>query len=149
MKTGRDERLTQADWEELASALRRAAESVQVKAPAASISTTSLGERARILYVQRRARDRLFGDGRSIFGEPAWDILLDLFIIGEAGGSISVSAVCIGAAVAPTTALRVIDKLCDMRLIDRTPDPLDRRRVYVSLSDEGRDIMAEYLTSLP
>ena len=38
---------------------------------------------ARTLYAERRRRDRTFPV--DIFGEPSWDILLDLFVAREKG----------------------------------------------------------------
>ncbi|MGM3253246.1 hypothetical protein ACS22W_25800, partial [Escherichia coli] len=40
-------------------------------------------ELARRTYADRRRRDKLFQPG--LFGEPAWDILLDLFISAKEG----------------------------------------------------------------
>lgn len=94
----------------------------------------------------RRLRDRFFGDG--LFEDPAWDMLLDLFAARLEGGRVSVSSLCIAAAVAPTTALRWITKLTAARLLLRTPDPDDRRRVFVALSDDAAASMHGYVAAL-
>ncbi|TPG48283.1 hypothetical protein [Sphingomonas glacialis] len=52
----------------------------------------------------RRLRDQHFGGG--LFEDPAWDMLLDLFAAELERAQVSVSSLCIAAAVAPTTALR-------------------------------------------
>lgn len=89
--------------------------------------------RAEHFYRDRRIRDRIFGNP-DLFGEPAWDMLLDLFIAAELGKQISVSSLCIASAVPPTTALRWITILESQSLIARRDDPADSRRVFISLT---------------
>lgn len=83
----------------------------------------------------RRLRDQYFGPG--LFEDPAWDMLLDLFAADAERAQVSVSSLCIAAAVAPTTALRWIAKLNDAGLFERLPDPDDRRRAFVMLTPAG------------
>ncbi len=52
----------------------------------------------------RRLRDQFFGT--ALFEDPGWDMLLDLYAAELERGRVSVSSLCIAAAVAPTTALR-------------------------------------------
>ena len=42
-------------------------------------------------------------DNDELFGEPAWDILLDLYIANVENKPVSVSSACIGSAAPPTT----------------------------------------------
>ena len=85
------------------------------------------------LYRLRRRRETQFG---AIFGEPAWDILLDLFIVAGRGKRISVTGLCAAAAVPPTTALRWVDKLAAQGALLLEADAGDRRRVHVSLAPD-------------
>ncbi|MBX9815072.1 MAG: hypothetical protein K2X76_10255 [Sphingomonas sp.] len=96
----------------------------------------------RALLRARRLRDDYFGAG--LFEDPAWDVLLDLYAAEIEGTRVSVSSLCIAAAVAPTTALRWIARMTDQGLIDRVPDPRDRRRAFLSLSRESATAMARY-----
>lgn len=91
----------------------------------------------------RRIRDQYF-DAR-LFEDPAWDILLDLFAAELERVQVSVSSLCIAAAVAPTTALRWIAKMTDAGLLMRVPDPFDRRRAFMELSTQASDAMRGYL----
>jgi hypothetical protein len=91
----------------------------------------------------RRLRDRFFGEG--VFEDPAWDMILDLFAAHLAQAQVSVSSLCIAAAVAPTTALRWIAKLTDAGLFERQPDPFDRRRAFMALSPRALDAMNRYV----
>jgi DNA-binding MarR family transcriptional regulator len=94
----------------------------------------------------RRLRDGFFGEG--LFEEPAWDMLLDLYAAALEGARVSVSSLCIAAAVAPTTALRWIARLEAAGLFERRPDPGDRRRAFVALSGRGTAAMRAYLAAL-
>lgn len=100
-------------------------------------------ELARQLYRDRRNRNEVFGTD-DLFGEPAWDILLDLFVAAKERRRVSVSSACIGAAVPSTTALRWITILEMEGLIQREPDPNDARRVHVALTPVGYSKMLEY-----
>lgn len=101
---------------------------------------------AKRLVSERRVRRNFFSEAD--FGEPIWDIMLDLYIARMLNRKISVSSACIAAAVPPTTALRYVVALTDEGKIERVPDPNDGRRVYVVLSDECTLAMSKYLTGL-
>jgi hypothetical protein len=93
----------------------------------------------------RRTRDQFFAAG--LFEDPAWDMLLDLFAAELEGVRVSVSSLCIAAAVAPTTALRWITKMTDMGLFLRQPDPQDRRRAFMALSAQASEAMRGYMVA--
>jgi hypothetical protein len=92
---------------------------------------------ARHLLWERRTRDRAFIS--NVFGEPAWDMMLDLFAAHEEGRSVSVSSICIAAAVPQTTALRWLAVLEAHGYVLRKNDPRDRRRVFVDLAPATAD----------
>lgn len=94
----------------------------------------------------RRRREEMFG--AELFGEPAWDLLLELYAAELAQQKISISAACIASAVPATTALRWIDKLEKEGWVRRTSDPLDARRYWLHLTDRGSATMREYLQSM-
>ncbi len=98
---------------------------------------------ARKAYSLRRKRASLFGNP-DLFGEPAWDILLDLFIAQGEGKQVSVSSACIGSASPPTTGLRWLGVLADAGLIVRENDPADHRRVLVRLTPAGTAAMERF-----
>lgn len=74
----------------------------------------------------------------SLFIEPDWDMLLDLYVAGLRDRTIAVTSLCIAANAPPTTALRHISVMVQHGEIIRVPDPEDRRRAYLKLSDETR-----------
>ncbi len=94
----------------------------------------------------RRLRDGFLGKG--LFEDPAWDMVLDLYAAHLEGERVSVSSLCIASAVAPTTALRWIGKLTDVGLMIRQPDPSDRRRAFVALSEKARQGMHAYVAAV-
>ena len=80
----------------------------------------------------------------TLFSDPAWDILLELFAAEHEGRRVQVTSVGLAAGIPLTTALRWIGMLEHRQLIERRADPLDRRRTYLSLTDEGARLLTEY-----
>ncbi len=105
-----------------------------------------LVQMAKRLYEMRQLRHEVLGE--ALFSEPAWDILLDLFISDHEGRQLSVSAVCIGARSPSATALRYLAMLQDAGLVERTRDERDGRRSHVQLTAQGRRRMAMLLGRL-
>lgn len=103
-------------------------------------------ERAKEYYQKRRMRERMFG-GAKMFSDPAWDILIDLFIASEEGRGISVSSACIASTVPMTTALRWIKLLEEEGHVVRQEDPLDARRVYMILTPTATNTVREYFSN--
>ena len=93
----------------------------------------------------RRMRDRFFEP--SLFADPGWDILLDLYAAHDEGKPVSVSSLCIAAAVPPTTALRWITNMTDAGLLVRVQDPGDARRVFIELAPDTRMKMEAYFAA--
>jgi DNA-binding MarR family transcriptional regulator len=106
--------------------------SVEAGQPISAKFDLHLLDVAEEIYRVRRKRDvqfeQFFGSG--LFCEPAWDMLLDLYINNGRKRVISVSSACLASAVPTTTALRHISELVRRRLLVRSPHP-DDRRVYV------------------
>lgn len=116
-------------------ALERRISALKQQAIFVETPQSSALDKARQHYKARRARATLFGVP-DLFGEPAWDMLVDLFIAAEEGKRISVSSLCIASAAPMTTALRWISILETRELVLRTSDPVDARRFYISLTSE-------------
>ncbi len=100
---------------------------------------------ARSLYRDRRLRGDIFPCPR-LFGEPAWDILLDLYIAQREGKTVSVTSACIGAAAPTTTALRYLNRLENLELVRRLGDPGDGRRALLRLSEKAIGLVERYLS---
>jgi hypothetical protein len=115
-------------------------------AAASILVKTKTLENAIKSYKKRRARNEIFGV-RNLFADPAWDILIDLFIAGEQGQAISVSSACIAADVPSTTALRWVGILENNGFISRHPDPTDRRRIFIALTPDTTEKVREYFSA--
>ncbi len=100
----------------------------------------------RTVIRQRRLRDELFDS--ELFADPAWDMLLDLYAARLDRARVSVSSLCIAAAVPATTALRWIKTLTETGLFERKADQHDARRIFVQLSDEATTGMHRYFARL-
>lgn len=79
------------------------------------------------------------------FGEPAWNILLDLFIVDLKGQRISVQDACLSSGVPPTTALRYVGQLEEGSFVKRVPDATDARRTFLVITTKGQSLMRRYL----
>lgn len=94
----------------------------------------------------RQARSQFFDP--ALFGDPAWDMLLDLTAAHGEGARVSVTSLCIAAGVPATTALRWLTQMVESGIFVRVPDPADRRRAFIGLSDKALGAMASYFASL-
>jgi hypothetical protein len=111
-------------------------------APARAITATDLKAAIRA----RRLRERYFP--ADLFGDPAWDMLLDLLLAELEHRRVPVSSLCIAAAVPSTTALRWIGQMTAQGLLLREADALDRRRSYIKLSADAGIRMRRLLGTL-
>ena len=87
-------------------------------------------------------RERFFD--ASLFADPAWDILLELYLARLEQRRVSISSLCIASAVPATTALRHIRTLVEKNLILREPNPFDGRVAYAELTETAFLQMREY-----
>jgi DNA-binding transcriptional ArsR family regulator len=108
-----------------------------------SASQTAELALARHTYALRRRRHKFLSP--DLFGEPTWDILLDLFIAAHEGRRVPTTSACIGAHVPPTTALRWLRILEARGLVEREEDGRDGRRTFVKLSKRGVAAMSGFM----
>jgi DNA-binding MarR family transcriptional regulator len=128
-----------------ADAIRELSEQVSaIQSRMDDLSRPDAAVHVRRMYQSRRARDSVFGTHAGLFGEPAWDILLDLYDYRERRQQISVGSACLASGVPHTTALRTINCLVEHGLIDKLPDRLDRRRSNLELTQEGVDLIERW-----
>lgn len=102
--------------------------------------------RVRDYIRRRRERAELFPP--DFFSDPVWDMMLDLYAAHLERQPVSVSSLCIAAAVPATTALRWIKTLTARGWFKRTRDDRDGRRVYVSLSDDALARLDRFFDSI-
>ncbi len=105
------------------------------KTPDAS-TAIAVRKAADLIEITKR-RSRLVS-AANLFADPAWFILLDLFVRQHSGLQTSVSSACHASFSPVTTALRHIAILTDRNIIEREYDSVDQRRVFLKLTDETK-----------
>lgn len=119
--------------------------SAGVVLPFAQPANGITGEIVRGICELRRTRDKAFPG--KLFGDPTWDIMLQLYVAHLDSLRISISRLTRLCGVPATTVLRRLGALEDRDLITRTGDPFDARRVYVALSATGAHAMERCFTA--
>ncbi len=99
--------------------------------------------RAQTALDNRRRRAQIFR--RGMFGEPAWEMLLVLYV-GDPRHPQSIGNLSESAGVNGTTALRWLDVLEGDQLIRRENHPFDKRSVLIHLTDKAREAMDLYFS---
>jgi len=109
--------------------LRSGAEPQDAEAVARACRNAETVLRRRIL------RKQLVGS-IELFGEPAWDMLLDLFIHNCKGQQLSMSSLCATAGIPTSSAMKLAQRLCEAGILERTPDIFDGRRTLMKIAPE-------------
>jgi DNA-binding MarR family transcriptional regulator len=120
--------------------------SLQVaKVTSACVPVSMIDERSilKTLISKRRRRDKYFVE--NIFQDPAWDILLYLYLTEIDKYPATVSSVCAASCVPQTTTLRWIERLEKCGFVQRGPHPTSSRSRSVSLTSEGSSRMRGFL----
>ena len=113
--------------------------------PSAQLDPLGVGAFARKLLAQRRRREQILD--ADLFGEPIWDMFLDLFASAAEDRPVSVSSLCIASGAPTTTALRSVAMLVNRGLLLRTQDVRDGRRVLIELSPALHEKLGHLLLS--
>jgi DNA-binding response OmpR family regulator len=150
--------------EEIIAAIKRlAAEDVQSQIAASQVAASKVaaGEQAPAapdadgtwprdhrmlldrLIKARREKAKIFaGD---LVADPVWDMLLALARVDLDGKGIPTLTLSIEGRIPASSALRRISEMEKAGLIERRPDPDDRRCILVYLTDSGRQMVYRYL----
>lgn len=83
-----------------------------------------------------------------LLGEPAWNMLLELFQQFAGGALVSTKSLQLISGCPETTALRVLDRLEAAGLIERTPSQVDKRVTLIGLSRTGVEKVGAALSDL-
>lgn len=116
-----------------------------VAEPGDAFTDSQLREMAQSLLDQRRARRRFLPE--ELFHEPAWDMLLALFVARH-DHPMNIKALVATSDAPVTTSQRWVEHLYKLRLVNRVSDPTDRRRVEISLNEAGQSAIVRYLTEI-
>lgn len=107
-----------------------------------SQSSPTLCARIRRIIKLRESRRKLFDE--SLFADPAWDMLLELYLARLEGRIEYVSSICIASGVPSTTAIRWIKTLEQQGWIFRHQDLTDGRRCFLMLTPKGEVAMGRF-----
>ena len=105
-----------------------------------------LNDFARHILAGRKQRDRYFDP--ILFSNPAWDILLNLFVADGEGRGVTLLDSCLASTVPQGVALRWLGYLKQEEMVLETSDPQHPRQTLIRLSDQTRRAIAAYLGSL-
>lgn len=112
----------------------------------------ALGRRAMAIVATREKRNALFASD-DIFADPAWDILLHIYIASLGKRETSIKCASIAAKVPMSTAQRVIGRLVKLKLLKRRVDPNDTRRSFLTLEPQTKSrldiVLAQPFQGLP
>jgi DNA-binding MarR family transcriptional regulator len=97
---------------------------------------------ARRLKAARLARSNFFHS--DLFAEPAWDMMLALYIAEGEGFRLKVSDLCYEGSVPTTTALRWLDRLLELQMARKRRSPTDGRVHFVEIHPDTTRKMNAY-----
>ena len=121
-----------------------------ISTPAPSIaekpSTRQLIKMVKRVRAARRARDDFFD--ASLFGEPAWDMLLALYLASAEQYRLTISNLVNESEATATTALRWICRFEQLGMLLRRQNPFDNRSHFVELRPEALEKMTILLENM-
>lgn len=97
--------------------------------------------------IDQREHRKAYFDAELVV-DPIWNMLLDLTLARAELRRVSITSLCIASGVPSTTALRYIGIMGEKGMTARTPDTMDARRTWISISDKGATAMAKYFEDL-
>lgn len=85
----------------------------------------------------------------SMFGEPAWEMLLSLYLAEGQQPRLTVTSLCQNSGFPQTTALRWLHFLEAEHLVMREPSMVDKRLYYIDLTETARRALDRFLLEAP
>lgn len=148
-----DERIVALSGRDLQDAERLLRHLTGTHGRSSDLSTVVIQEatdRERLISFARQAlherRRRMEGFGAGFGGEPAWALLLIIYIGG--GGPPTIGHLADLAAVPLTSALRWLEYLEDQGLVVRSRHPNDARKTFIEITDRGREKMDRHFSEV-
>lgn len=94
--------------------------------------------------LRKETKRRGIGGGL-LFGDPAWEMLLDLLLAKLENRRVSVSSACIASGAPMSTALRLVRRLDSEGVLIKIPDEKDRRRHFLVINPEVEEPLLAHL----
>jgi DNA-binding MarR family transcriptional regulator len=114
--------------------------------PMSSRDERELTQLARDILQSRRQRNHECG--QKLFSEPAWDMLLELYVREAAGVAASARELTSASGAEESTAVRWLAHLEAELLLERRRSPTHPETDFVELTDLGRDSLERYLVAI-
>lgn len=110
------------------------------------VSVTGVINRtAERMLAARRHCSTVFIGLDHLFGDPALEIILTVFCAGVSKKRVTVSTVCTDIGRPMTTVIRYVQSFERAKIIQREPDWHDRRRMFLTMTDHGYQVVEKYL----
>jgi DNA-binding transcriptional ArsR family regulator len=136
------------DWDDCAGQSRMEAPSASLP-PVSGLDLVTAGAQAKVVRKIQKARLRRTDFlSSTLFAEPGWDMLLELFASAVEQKRVTIGELCSASNAPQTTALRWIDVLLREGLVTRRPDPLDGRRIHMEITASAYRAMQDYAAQL-
>lgn len=103
-------------------------------------------DRLLTLIQSNEIKKRLFKD--DLFSDPAWNMLLDLMQHSLMGKDVAVSSLYYSSGVPIATASRRLAEMERAGLVARMPDPSDKRRHFVRISQTAYNMIEQYFRAI-
>lgn len=113
---------------------------------AAAAHSGDLNDFARHILAGRKQRDRYFDP--MLFSNPAWDILLNLFVADSEGRPVTLLDSCLISTIPQGVALRWLGYLKQEEMVLERSDPENPGQTLIRLSEQTRRAITAYLGSL-
>lgn len=95
--------------------------------------------------LRKETKRRSIGGGL-LFGDPAWEMLLDLLLARLEDRRVSVSSACIASGAPMSTALRLVRRLDAEGVLIKIPDEKDRRRHFLVINPDVEQPLLDHLS---
>lgn len=90
-----------------------------------------------------RRRNQIFA--HAALGNPAWDVLLELYVQEARGYRVSLDHLALSGELRAETVYASAEVLIEAGMVERTPDRFDARVAWLSLSPSGKRGISEFL----
>jgi len=142
-----------SELKRLSEAVRRVSDQVSPnEMPAAMVPVPGAGShylaKADTIYRQRRRRAECFPIAVDLFQDPAWDILLHLFIAHERGLEESIGSAAIASGVHPRVGQRWVKALESADMVETRPHPNSPNLAFVRVTQSAVEMMRCFLDGM-
>lgn len=109
-----------------------------------SVDHKTITHIARRLFEERQLRNQHLPLS-DMFGEPAWDVLLFIFVSQAKGKGAKVDGLAIASRMPVTEALRWLERLEKREMVFAFRDEENSGEVFLRLTAKGHSAMSQYL----